>query len=615
MTQAIAVSEIVQARNNLLKQQSELYLASVERLNMRTRELLKNDFGYTLLVNSGRDIAGEIVRRYFDMGDCYITVDQMFDRILHFSYDNDNDMISSNEQIRKSFYNMEDSPQHSKDIRKIANIVADAQKKLFTEDRAKDTLDRQGKKDYRKKQLLENGKIADELTGDSQFDSSQYHADHIQSREAARYNSRYLKPEYVDKMKRFYNSADNMEMIHASANTSKGDVRVCKIDGQVQYLNARSKEYRAALEKDPQMDITYKATADQLVDAFVQQLEKNYPEREGGGQSKKDRLMAIGYLDENGKVKESVKEEYRRKVINSYNRESIIQLQAMNYGTVVSDAACLVKRSMPKIIAGQLLYYGLPPVIFEAQQIIKLKDMTFDIFLKKIKQAGKRIIRYVKSKARDIMKNAMDNSFNKFLKSFFDIIISTLKATVKRIARAAKQVIMSLTKCIKTIADKNMSAAQKADAITKTLSVVIGGIVLEIMFEYMEKQFGLPDWLMEPLQMIVTVLATKSIMLILQKLDLFNAQYGLLVANIERVFNETYEHFISESDAFIESGKETVSLYMGELKEQIVALKQSIHQLDFYTDAVQPQLQQLSEMFAMGIDFDAEWKEFIIVKY
>ena len=115
--------------------------------------------------------------------------------------------------------------------------------------------------------------------------------------------------------------------------------------------------------------------------------------------------------------------------------------------------------------------------------------------------------------------------------------------------------------------------------------------------------------------MIVTVLATNSIMLILQKLDLFNAQYGLLVANIERVFNETYEHFISESDAFIESGKETVSLYMGELKEQIVALKQSIHQLDFYTDAVQPQLQQLSEMFAMGIDFDAEWKEFIIVKY
>lgn len=611
MEQTIKVSEIIQTRNNILQKQTDLYLMAVEQLNMRTRELLNNDFGHTLLINSGRDFAGEIVRRYLDMGDYYITVDQMFDRLIHFSYDNDNDLIGSDEQIRKSFYNMEDSPQHSQAMREIANATAEAQKKLFTEDRARDSLDRLGKKAYRTQQLSEKGEISDELTGDNQFASRDYHADHIQPREAATYNSRYLKSEHIAELKRFYNSADNMEMIHASANTSRGDVRVCQIDGQVRYLDARSKEYKKALEQDPQVDITYKATADQLTEAFVYRLEKTYPEREGSGQSKIDKLKATGYLDENGKVKESVKEEYRRKVFHSLNKESIIQLKGMDYCAVGSDAVKQVKRSMPKIVAGQLLYYGLPPIIFEAQQIMKQKYISFEVFIQKLKQAGKRVIRYVKSKVGNILKNIMGNSFDKFLKSFFDIIISTLKATVQRIARAAKQLIISLVNCIKTIADKNMSAAQKADAITKTLSVVIGSIVLEIIFEYMEKQFGLPDWLMEPLQMVVTILTTNSIMLILQKLDLFNVQYGLLVANIEHVFNETNNQFISKSDALIASGKGEVAQYMGDLKEEIADIENSIHQLDFYADSVQPQLQQLNEIFAMGIDFDAEWKEFI----
>ena len=170
---------------------------------------------------------------------------------------------------------------------------------------------------------------------------------------------------------------------------------------------------------------------------------------------------------------------------------------------------------------------------------------------------------------------------------------------------------MSLVSCVRTIADKNMSAAQKADAVTKTLAVVISGIVLELLFEYMEKQFGLPDFLMEPLQIVVTILSTNAIMLILQKLDLFNVQYGFLIANMERVFNETNEQFITASDELIATGEEEMKQQMQKLNDQIHDITETIQQLDFYKESAQPQLQQLSDTFAMGIDFDTEWEEFI----
>ena len=234
-----------------------------------------------------------------------------------------------------------------------------------------------------------------------------------------------------------------------------------------------------------------------------------------------------------------------------------------------------------------------------------------DIFVEKFKKSCKRIIHYIKSKIGDILKNIAGNAISKFLKSFFDIVISVLKATVKRIASAAKQVVMSLVSCVRTIADKNMSAAQKADAVTKTLAVVISGIVLELLFEYMEKQFGLPDFLMEPLQIVVTILSTNAIMLILQKLDLFNVQYGFLIANMERVFNETNEQFITASDELIATGEEEMKQQMQKLNDQIHDITETIQQLDFYKESAQPQLQQMSDTFAMGIDFDTEWEEFI----
>lgn len=612
----LKISQVINARNVMLKKEKELYIAAVEKININTKELLKNDFGTTLVHNCARDIAGEVVRRYFDMGDHYITVDQMYDRIVHFSYDNETDLLSNDEAIRKAYYNIEDSSATSETLQSIRIDCDKAQRQLFDIERGKDNLDKKGKREYRNSKLTEDGKLYDEITGHEGSynvikkngkDSfvSDLNADHIQSRESIKYNERYIREDKIQKLKEFYNSVDNMQMMHASANTSKGDVRVCEVNGKIEYMN--SKEFDSRYNKNENIkDITHRATADQLVEATVSQWEKETKSR-----NKMEKLKEQGYLDENGKVKKEVKEELKRKIKHSQNMESKEMLKATSYKNVAKDAGKQTAKSVKKIVAGQVIYYVLPPLIFETQTIIRRKDITMDTLFAEIKKAGNRVVKYVINKLGEIFKNILNNSVSTFVKTFFDIIIEMVKETVKRLMKLVKQVVMSLVNCVKILCDKNATVAQKADAITKTLSVVITGVVMELLFEYLEKQFALPEILVEPLQIIVTILSTNIIMIVLQKMDLFDVQYGLLVANIEKVFDEANEEYVRESEALFQNSSKEIDIYMSNIKEHIEEIKESISKVDIHKEEITPYLEKLNTIFDMEIDFNAEWNEFI----
>lgn len=610
------VLDFVQARNALLHKEKKLYLAAVGQLNMKTRELLTNDFGTTLVKNCARDVAGEAARRFFDMGDTYITVDHLYERIVHFSYENDRDLLGDDQAIRKAYYNMEDSPQHSETLKSIAEQCRSAQKQLFEENRSQDRMDANGKKQYRNNQTQPDGKLYDELTGREGSSSevirngklhtkSDLHADHIQARESVKYNSRYIRGERLEELKAFYNSEDNMQMMHASANTSKSDVRVCVVDGKV--VNLQSNEMKSRIEKGEVIeDITHKATVAQLVEATVEQWEKETPSG-----NKIQMLKEKGYLDENGKVKKAVRKELENNIRHSQNKESVKILKSTDYGQVTKDAAKGTARSIHKIVAGQMIYYALPPLVFETQSILKQKDLTLDTFFTKLKQAGARVTQYVKRKLGRIFKNIFQHSVNKFIKTFFDIILELVKATVNKLVKLIKQLVLSLVQCIKILCDGKSTAAQKADAITKTLSLTITAVVVELLFEYLDKQFHIPKLLMEPLQIIVTVLATNVIMLILQKADLFDVQYGLLVANVEKVFNETNGAYLQDSAKLIKAGTDEIEAITVALESQMQEIEMSIAQVNPYRNDVLPSLERINLLFDMKIDFLSEWNTFI----
>lgn len=631
MQQLATIPELLNMRNVLAERQRELYVATITNINMRYRELLTDDFGATLVKNCAWDAADAIVDRYFNTKDYYISTQQMYERICSFSYGNETDPLSDNTSIRKMLYENTNSRET---LDEIARNSLQAQKKLFEKEdgRYKDhAMMTKAKQEYRQSK---QGDLRDELTGTPQAKLDRpLEVDHTQAAATATYNSRYIKdPEAIEQLKKFYNSPSNFQMLQKSANASKSDVKVFS-DGKktisetaaFQEKRQRTDELRRQYQRDGMSqkdalkaardeaqkelfgeggkytDITYKATAAQRTQATVEKWENANP-------TAKETLKRDGFLDENGKVKPEVKKELEEHYRNAMNGES--RAMRPDYHAIAKDSMNAAKKSIKKIIIGQVVYYVLPPLVFETRTLVRRKNMTLDVFFQEIKKSGRRIIRYVSKKLGDIFKNIAGNLFNKFLKSFFDILIELAKETVKRVLKVVKQLVLSLVNCVKIIADKNTSSAQKADSVSKLMAATVTTIALEILFEWMEKKFGLPDILMEPLQIIVTIIVTNVIMLILQKADLFDVQYGLLVSNIQMIFEQEQQAYLEESSRLEKRSEEEAKAYMEMLNKQISDLEDSLDGFDPFKDDAGEDLEKLNEIYQMDIDFKKEWLDF-----
>jgi len=588
------LKEVINLRDKFFEEQEKLYLAMVNQINSQMKELLKNDLGNQLANNCARDFAGEIVRNYLPVntGEMYITADQMFDRIINFRYDNDIDPLSSNEEIRKMFYNNENREM----LNKIAEESQKAQKQLFTEDRSQDKLDREGKLKYRESKKDENGLLTDELTGQKgefleyekngqKYQKSDMHADHIQARAAAKYNSEYITEKGVEELKEFINSDDNFQIIHASANTSKGDVRVYDENG---------------------IDITYKATPEQMTEATCQMWEKD---TKSG--NKKAILKEKGYLDEDGKkVKKEVREKLKKQYEKSMNEESKVILKNIKYHSVGKTAMKSTAASFPKIFAGQIMYYGIPPIVYETKCIIKNRNVDLDNFFIKLQKAFKRIIEYMQSKLSNMFSNIAHNSLKSFLRSFFYIIIDLLKATVKKIFIMIKEVVMSFVNSIKILGDKNRTAAEKADAIVNTLGITISSIAVNVIIEYLEVQFPFLKPFTDPLQVIITILTTNIVMLILQKMDIFNVRYGLMVAKIKEIFEEGRAEYREQLQQLEDETYKNIDKILEQTEFEIFNVITDIYSADINEKDLKDEIDIINKTFNMGIDLEKEWNQF-----
>lgn len=634
MSTTASINTLIYTRNDLLKMQEAAFVSAVKNINARNRELLKNDFGSALVRNCAWDAADTIVSRYLNTAEYYISVQQMYNRIVHFSYDDASDPLANNDSIRKMLY----TAGIQDDVSDIAQKCQQSQVKLFVKEShisssgkkstryIDSSIIERGKRSYRDSPSFEN---RDEVTGK---EGDRLEVDHVQAAATATYNSAYItSPEGIEALKNFYNSPDNFEMLEKVANGSKGDVRIYADGNRIlskSEISALRKERRAQLKENylkegrssedanrladkevdreitTKYDITHKVDAKTLADAVCERWENP------GKESTKQELVEKGFLGKDGKVPKDVRDRLEAKLRRSMDAESVVILQNADYRAVTHDALSKTKQSAKKILVGQIIYYVLPPLVFETQEIIHKKDLTIDTFFTKIKKAQKRVVSYVVSKLKDILKNTLGNMLHNFIRNIFDILIAVVKETVKRFIKAIKQLVLALVNCVRILTSKTTSPAEKADAITKTLAAAFVGIGLEILFEYLEKQFGLPNWFMEPLQIIVTIIATNLIMLILQKADLFDVQYGLLVANIERVFDEEYESYVTQSEEIMKQDKRVFEEQMSEIKAEIAEIRASIENLDFYTASVADDLNRLNDIFDMGIDFNQEWAEY-----
>ena len=88
-------------------------------------------------------------------------------------------------------------------------------------------------------------------------------------------------------------------------------------------------------------------------------------------------------------------------------------------------------------------------------------------------------------------------------------------------------------------------------------------------------------------------------------------RYGLLVANIEKLFDEEKKKYMSASKELLELGVQDYEKGIETIQLQIKDLTQSIGRLNIYKDDAQSYLEEISDIFNIGIDFNVEWQNFI----
>lgn len=557
------LEEVINLRDKFFEEQEKLYLAMVNQINSQMRKLLKNDLGNELANNCARDFAGEIVRNYLPVntGEMYITADQMFDRIINFRYDNDIDPLSSNEEIRKMFYNNENREM----LNKIAEESQKAQKQLFTEDRYSDGTQNRINNYRRNKEKESNGVLIDELTSKN-LDDSLVNVDHIQPRAKAQYNKDYITEKGIKELQEFYNSKFNFQIINETANKSKN----------------------ATYSEDPKT----------MTENICEKWRNNY------------KLKEAGYLEESGKVKPEVKERLYNNIKKSMNEESKVILKNIKYHSVGKTAMKSTAASFPKIFAGQIMYYGIPPIVYETKCIIKNRNVDLDNFFIKLQKAFKRIIEYMQSKLSNMFSNIAHNSLKSFLRSFFYILIDLLKATVKKIFIMIKEVVMSFVNSIKILGDKNRTAAEKADAIVNTLGITISSIAVNVIIEYLEVQFPFLKPFTDPLQVIITILTTNIVMLILQKMDIFNVRYGLMVAKIKEIFEEGRAEYREQLQQLENETYKNIDKILEQTEFELFNVITDISSADINEKDLKYEIDIINKTFNMGIDLEKEWNQF-----
>ena len=598
---------IFDERKRLNRELDLSYINMIENINKRTKELedmqkvLQNDF----LKTCAMDISGETVRIFLDTGDYNITADQLYNRIINFNYEDKIDPLADNlEVVKKDLYNLENSKESQENLKKeIGEPEKLFNKKIIIDDKGKEkkgkyednSLIEDGKKEYRKEHPNDEIGIAEKTD-----------VDHSQPLATAKVYSKYLVEGGKEKIKEFYNSSDNFQMLGKTANQCKNSAVVYLKNEKREYIDKEGNVLKDQSKLEGRVDITNIATVEQRTEAVIDNL------KGGGNRNPKttQKLKDEGILDENGEVKPDVKRKIKENLEKSYNKEGKVIFKNTDKIKVAKDAGKETFKQMGKIISGQLIYYLVPPVIYEIKEGIKANN-DGDGILKKLKNSSERIINYVSSKLDKILSNVFSNGLKKFIKNFFNIIIEIVKGVFKKILKLAKELIIVTIDAVKILFDSTKSFAEKMDAILQLVGGLFVNLAIGILFEYISKQFIIPEWALLPLEMIVRVVLSNFVMLALKKLDIFGVNKKLKTEKIKAIFEEETRAKDLEIEKKLNDVNTNNQQLLEELQEELFSIKQKIQDSNMFTQRIKDDLKRAVEIFDKEIELNSKFKKFL----
>lgn len=598
---------IFDERKRLSRKLDETYINMIENINKRTKELedmqkvLQNDF----LKTCAMDISGETIRSFFDTGDYNITVDQLYNRIINFTYEDKIDPLSNTlEMNRKNVYNLANSKESQENLKREIGEL----EKLFNKETVVDENGKEKKGKYEDNSLIEKRKreYRKEHPNDEIGIAEKTDVDHSQPLATAKVYSKYLVEGGKEKIKEFYNSSDNFQMLGKTANQCKNSAVVYLKNEKGEYIDKEGNILKNQSKLDGRVDITNTATVKQRTEAVIDNLK--------GGKNRDpkttQKLKDEGILDENGEVKPDVKRKIEENLEKSYNKEGKVILKNTDKVKVAKEAGKETFRQMGKIISGQLIYYLVPPVIYEIKEGIKNND-DGDNILEKLKNSSERIIEYVSSKLDKILSNVFFNGFKKFIKNFFSIIIEIVKGVFKKILKLAKELIIVTIDAIKILFDSSKSLAEKMDAILQLVGGLFVNLAIGILFEYISKQFFIPEWALLPLEMIVRVVLSNFAMLALKKLDIFGVNRKLKVEKIKAIFEEEEKNKDLIIQREIDNVNSNNKLFFQELQEELFSINKKIEENNMFNQSIKEELKRSFEIFGKNIALNNKLKNIL----
>jgi len=631
--------ELVKSQQ-LLIQQRLMYVNIANELNQKQNRVLMGDQDNNALGQAViMDISGQLASTYFGLNDLNISADQLARYMTNFSYESSEDPVAD-EVARKdglSAVSADNIGISDQGLQALEN-----QQKLFGK-----SIDRnqEGQKTARSQ-----SSGIDALTGE-RHEGTRQEADHVMARSTV-YTPDWLSKAGQKKIETLTDSQTNFQMINWKANRIKSDNRVYSDkNGNIIPVKYTEKQ------PDGTIDITATATPNQRNEAFIGSINKavsdandtiansKNAQKVKAAQTTISELKKGNYLDEKGQLNKKISDQnlknlhkmanaQDRIILADFGKNAMAHFQSagaqvlMGHEVYERDMLGRTKTDennkpitktnrkgekvhrggMKDLIIGQIIYYTLPPLLFEVRQGLK-KGKSTDGVLKRLKKSVGRITKFIISKLRNIIMNITSGGLRAFVKQLLSTAIDVLAGTLKNVLTILRDFLMAIMSSIKILTNKKMSGVEKANAVMGLITTTTIGLIVNLLLDELPANLEI---LKIPIQIIVTALLSNLAMKWLEQLDLFNIKYGFNIAQLRQLYDDASGNLniqLNENLRASEHRYDQVREELSKLEQQTMALKG----INYYYDSAEETLNDINYQYDMQIDFDGEWEQFVFL--
>lgn len=267
-----------------------------------------------------------------------------------------------------------------------------------------------------------------------------------------------------------------------------------------------------------------------------------------------------------------------------------------------------IYQSLPQILAGQVIYYSLPPILYETKKILSDPSISLERFFKELKRASKGICNYAGAKLEMAFINVLGGNAYRMFRQFWNEMLDLAQEAVGIMVNSPKQLSLSTIYAVKTSWNPSATPLEKVDALTLLLTSSITSIIIPNLMK--AKNLNTPGFLLEPMQLMLSVVCSHLVLLILEEAKLFEKNYGFLLANLEELYSRDSLQFRLNSQTLYEVSSTQLTPMIDETISSVRAIEATVGAMNYCGEEAWEHLSTLNELCGTGINFQQEWRDF-----